>query len=249
LVAVLAIYYLLPFFFFFFFFLASFLADSQPSKASLLSPLLTTHLKRKRAKKSKNQKNYIGISSKQTTADNKAREEELLLLLLPLLSRMIHSQEGLVTYLTSAIDPRLGITIVCINPPGFNPNTKESCRLRQAAKPWTCTARNPAAAATKKSRARKGNCGGGACMGMHRHSSYAPAKTSPLFWERHREPISNVINSKQARPLLAGSGSKEPSPNIKLRLQILFFFFWAEIENLAIFKKSKISRIYTRIFF
>jgi hypothetical protein len=35
-------------------------------------------------------------------------------------------------------------------------------------------------------------------MGMHRHSSYAPATTSPLFWERHREPISNAINSKQA---------------------------------------------------
>jgi hypothetical protein len=66
-------------------------------------------------------------------------------------------------------------------------------------------------------------------MGMHRHSSYAPAKTSPLFWERHREPISNVINSKQASKQAngrdpcqpgpgfsagSGSGSEEPSPTL-----------------------------------
>jgi hypothetical protein len=197
LVAVLTTYYLLPFFF-----LASFLADSQPSKASLLSPLLTTHLKRKRATKSKNQKNYIGISSKQTTADSKVREEEeeLLLLLLSLLSRMIHSQEGLVTYLTSAIDSRLGInSIVCTNQPGFNPNTKKSLQTTASSKTLDMySTKSCCCCCNEEIASKEGNCGGGACMGMHRHSSCAPATTSPLFWERHREPISNAINSKQA---------------------------------------------------
>jgi hypothetical protein len=198
LVAVLAIYYLLPLLLLLLLFLASFLADSQPSKASLHSPLLTTHLKRKRATKSKNQKNYIGISSKQTTADSKVREEELLLL--PLLSRMIHSQEGLVTYLTSAIDSRLGINIiVCTNQPGFNPNTKKSLQTTASSKTLDMySTKSCCSCCDEEIASKEGNYGGGACMGMHRHSSCAPATTSPLFWERHREPISNAINSKQA---------------------------------------------------
>jgi hypothetical protein len=123
-----------------------------------------------------------------------------MLLLLPLLSRMIHSQEGLVTYLTSAIDSHLGITIVCINQPGFNPNTKESCRLRQAAnldmystKYSCCCCCNEEIASKEKQLRRR------SMHGMHRHSFLRPSNNvATPSWERHREPISNVINSKQA---------------------------------------------------
>jgi hypothetical protein len=172
-------------------FLASFLADSQPSKASLLSPLLTTHLKRKRATKSKNQKNYIGISSKHTTADSKVREEELLLLLLPLLSGMIHSQEGLVTYLTSAIDSHLGITIVCINQPGFNPNTKIILQTTASSKTLDMYSTKSSCCCccccNEEITSKEGNCGGGACM--------ACIATPPSPQQQHRHCSRNVVES------------------------------------------------------